>query len=179
MTRLDALQKHLRSVHGDVIHIRAPNHNSTKKRKANRAGSVESDHSAHPPLPEDHAPIDDTAPTEIVWTENERIWAGKQEGCSIEFVGYVVEKAKFNYLLKEHEGMLAELELLMTSEAELGTECDELLGMIMRKELLQPDSTSVSFLSSFLARYVVCRLTVFDRIVEPTRQKSRNSSKNS
>lgn len=142
MSRLDAVQKHLRSIHGDVILVGGPN-TTTKRRKPNRAGSVDSDHTSRPLALEESAPTEAPASTAIVWTENEWAWAGRFEGCSIEYVGYVVEKAKINYLLKEHEGMLAELEVLMTSEAEMGTECDELLNMIMRKELPQPGSTSV------------------------------------
>lgn len=139
LTRLDALQKHLRTVHGDVIlMVRGGTvQTSSKKRKTNRAVSVESE--VHP-VGEDHQPHDEPASNEIVWTASERATAAKHADLSLEKVGYIVEKAKWNYLLKEHEGLLNELEVVMTSEAELGMECEELLGMIMRNEL---NSTSV------------------------------------
>ena len=178
MSRLDAVQKHLRGIHGDIIHVGGPN-TTTKRRKPNRAGSVESDSTSRPLAPEELAPRQATTSTEIVWTENERAWAGRFEGCSMEYVGYVVEKAKFNYLLKEHEGMLAELEVLMTSEAEMGTECDELLDMIMRKELPQPGSTSV-LLPPFLHAPPLrpsCRLTGDQYNAGRTRRKNQDSSK--
>lgn len=85
---------------------------------------------------------------EIVnWTEEEEEWytalkrrAEEQGGEAAwgtgrNFVAYVVEKAKFSYVGKEHEGLCHELEVLGARESELGAECEVLLRRVLRAEM--------------------------------------------
>jgi len=52
---------------------------------------------------------------------------------SSEFVSYTVGKAKWNWLVREHEELGNELEGLVARENELRMECEGLLNGIMRK----------------------------------------------
>ena len=67
---------------------------------------------------------------------------GVEEGIAVErhpelgseFVCYTVGKAKWNWLIREHEELGNELEGLQAREDELKMECEMLLNGILRKE---------------------------------------------
>lgn len=59
----------------------------------------------------------------------------KHPGVGKGFLSYVVAKAKWAFLVGEHEGMAGEVEALGIREAEMGAECEELVKLIMRKEV--------------------------------------------
>lgn len=137
-TRTDALQKHMRIQHQEtIVATRKP---PSKKRKTARANSMDSQDPTSPVkggggVGEDDAGVDeeDLAP---VWTEEEEQLFEKHPELDRVFVAYVVAKAKWAYLMGEHEGLLNELEGLGVREAELGSECEVLLRRIMGKELV-------------------------------------------
>ncbi len=137
-TRTDALQKHMRIQHREQIaHGRRPQQKKAGGGGRRRAGSVDSGAGDEPeggPGAADAAAAED-ADAEPVWTEDELRLFGQHPERSKYVVGYVVERAKMQYGMKEHEGLLHELEALGAREAELGAECEELLRKVMRNEV--------------------------------------------
>ena len=132
-TRTDALQKHMRTQHGEVI---APTRKPPTKKRAPRAGSADS--VADVPFKDDDASTtlgDEDEDLEPLWTEEELELFDRHPTLGHNFAGFVVLKAKRAYLMSQHEGAAAELEALGVREAELGAECDELLRRVMRKEV--------------------------------------------
>ncbi|KAL8277584.1 hypothetical protein RQP46_010016 [Phenoliferia psychrophenolica] len=155
-TRTDALQKHMRTQHGEVI---APTRRPPTKKRAARAGSIDSvlDVSFGGAKDDDASTTlgDDEEDLELLWTEEEQETFDRHPTLGHPFVGYVVLKAKWAYLMGQHEGAAAELEALGIREAELGAECDELLRRVMRKEVGEDptDPTNGDMLESFLTSY--------------------------
>lgn len=132
-TRTDALQKHMRIQHGEtILPSRRP---PSKKRKTARANSMDSVLDGKGEDDDGTVAGDDEEDKEIAWTEEKLNVFEQHPTLSRHFVAYVVEKAKWAYLLGEHEGLLGELEALGTREAELGAECEELLKRVLRKEV--------------------------------------------
>lgn len=72
---------------------------------------------------------------EIVWTEEELALFEKHADLDRYFVANVVMKAKWAYLIGEHESLAGELEAVGIREAELGAECEELMRRIVRREI--------------------------------------------
>lgn len=74
--------------------------------------------------------------------EGEESWAADELAAFEEnphlprpFVAYVLAKAKWSYLIREHEGLAAECEALEVREAGLKGEVGSLLGAVLRKEV--------------------------------------------
>ncbi|KAK4702100.1 hypothetical protein P7C70_g4124, partial [Phenoliferia sp. Uapishka_3] len=155
-TRTDALQKHMRTQHKEVIGPSRRPPSKKARTAAARAGSIDS---ADTPFDGgDNAGAggdDEDDGLEPVWNEEELELFEKHPGVSRVFLGYVVEKAKWAYAMGQHEGMAAEVEALGIREAELGAECEELLRRVMRKELGDDptDPTNATMLGSFLTSY--------------------------
>ncbi|GAA5994316.1 hypothetical protein JCM11641_001814 [Rhodosporidiobolus odoratus] len=140
-TRTDALQKHMRVQHGEnTVQPRKTAEPGTGKAKSKKKGGgraareASEDSSFGPGAGEDEpvAAEEDAAPQYSV-DEIAAMHAHPELGH--EFVAYVVAKAKYAYLIAEHEGLAGELEALQSREAELAAEKEELLKGIMRREL--------------------------------------------
>ncbi|KAM0755088.1 hypothetical protein T439DRAFT_322143 [Meredithblackwellia eburnea MCA 4105] len=139
-TRTDALQKHMRTQHKEVITTARKPPGNSKKGKGARAGSVDSmfdGDDASTTLGDD----DGTggAGEEAPLTEEEQILLDKHPEASKNFLCYVLAKAKWAYLMGEHEGAAAELEALTSREEQLEEECEALVKKIMQRELSAED----------------------------------------
>ncbi|BGP10715.1 hypothetical protein JCM10049v2_006607 [Rhodotorula toruloides] len=174
-TRTDALQKHMRVQHGDkIVAGRQPpgsrinvdedgggkGKGKGKKRKT-RAGSDDSAFGAGGG-DDDSAFYGGVAGVEGGEDGEEATTYGADElaafaahpHLSHEFVAYVLAKAKYAYLIGEHEGLAGELEALMARENELQMEKDELVKGILRKEIgPAEDATGKHALEQFLSAY--------------------------
>ena len=140
-TRTDALQKHMRVQHGDkIITGRRPpskksttTNNSRSKQRANSEDSQidEDSHNQQEDLGEE---TDPNHPINLTSVE-ETMAFNQHPELSQDFVGYVIQKAKYSHLIKEHEELGHELEGLVARENELKMECEELLKGILRNEI--------------------------------------------
>lgn len=152
-TRTDALQKHMRIQHGEGTSSAAAGKKaqaSTSKKgttgakKGGRAGSYDSTGDADDdfPAPFEEQDLDDSsAGAGDAWTESDLALFARHPDMSRDAVAYVVAKAKWRYLLSEHEGLLHEAEALGTREMQLKAQCGDLVDRIMRKELGTADET--------------------------------------
>jgi hypothetical protein len=139
----------MRNNHGDVIVAAqltrpTPKGPSKKKKVTVRANSVDSlDYVEDATLPalgaagvgREGGGGDGENEEDAQWTEEELELFERFPGMGKWFVVYVVAKAKYAWLMGDHEGCLSELEALGIRESELGAECEELLRMILRKEV--------------------------------------------
>ncbi|GAA5969267.1 hypothetical protein JCM3765_002307 [Sporobolomyces pararoseus] len=166
-TRTDALQKHMRVQHGDkIITGRRPpskkstnhNNNSRNKQRANSEDSqFDDDNSTHPQAttedPLAAGEDDPNHPINLISVEENMAFHQHPE-LSQEFVGYVIQKAKYSHLIKEHEELGHELEGLVARENELKMECEELLKGILRNEIgKEEDQGGKVLLDKFLENY--------------------------
>ncbi|GAA5883143.1 hypothetical protein JCM16303_006111 [Sporobolomyces ruberrimus] len=160
-TRTDALQKHMRIQHGDkIITGRRPpskkSKNASGRRGGDRANSEDSQFDDENPAGgEDPSGVEeDPNSAANVITVEETMAFDRHPELSQEFVGYVVGKAKYCHLIKEHEELGHELEALQTREDELRMECEVLLKGILRKEVgNDEDQGGHALLDSFLEDY--------------------------
>jgi hypothetical protein len=139
-TRTDALQKHMRIQHGDKIVTarRPPSKKSTNAGKGaskakDRAMSEESqfsNNSQHDGAEEEEGGGGGGGMGGV----EESMAVERHPELSSEFVSYTVGKAKWNWLVREHEELGNELEGLVARENELKMECEGLLNGIMRKD---------------------------------------------
>lgn len=129
------MQKHMRMQHHETIV--ATRKQASKKRKTVRANSMDSVDPTSP-VKGGAAEEEGEEEEEVVWTEEEEVLFMAHPGLDRTFVAYVVAKAKWAYLMGEHEGLLNELEGLGVREAELGSECEVMLQRIMERELVDP-----------------------------------------
>lgn len=122
----------MRTQHKEIIGpTRRPPSKKGARAAAARAGSIDSVLDVpFGGVPEEHAEEE-----EDDWAEEELAVFERHPEASRPFVGYVVGKAKWAYLMREHEGLAGELEALGNRESELGAECDELLRRVMRNEV--------------------------------------------
>ncbi|BGP50975.1 hypothetical protein JCM10450v2_006901 [Rhodotorula kratochvilovae] len=178
-TRTDALQKHMRVQHGDVIvAARAPPRAGaggddtpapTKKgkgkgKKRAREGSDDSgfggggggaagdDDAAFAPGGGGGGAGDEG--DEIAYGADELLALHTHADLPPAFVAYTLAKAKAAYLMREHEGMAHELEGLSARERELEGEREALLRLVMRKELSADESPEGrAALEKFLSAY--------------------------
>ena len=100
-----------------------------------RAGSVDSVEDAEANGAGDGAGPGEDTDAEPVWTEDDLSLFDRHPDQSKFLVGYVVERAKWQYAVGEHEGLLHEAEALGAREAELGAECEELLRRCLTREV--------------------------------------------
>lgn len=132
----------MRIQHGDkIITGRRP---PSKKSKGKRAGSEDSQfdeaetaggtNNNNAEEPAVAGEDDPNHPINVITTE-ETMAFDKHPELSQEFVGYIIGKAKYGYLIREHEELGHELEALQAREDELRMECEELLKGILRKEI--------------------------------------------
>ncbi|GAA5866252.1 hypothetical protein JCM8547_007217 [Rhodosporidiobolus lusitaniae] len=168
-TRTDALQKHMRVQHGDnIVASRkpagggddgegAPSKGKGKgkakgKKRGARADSEDSafdDDGALAPAPGEGG--DDAGPA---YSADELHAASLHPELSADFVTYVVAKAKYAYVVQEHEGLVNEAEAVGLREAELRAECEALVRGIMRKEVGPSESPAgQQALDQFLTSY--------------------------
>ncbi|GAA6063058.1 hypothetical protein JCM10212_003003 [Sporobolomyces blumeae] len=168
-TRTDALQKHMRVQHGDKIVTarRPPNKKKLAAARSGRAGSDDSGFGGGGIGDEDASFVDGggeegdfeagggTGAGAAIATGQEELDAiHAHPELSPEFVSYVVGKAKYGHLIKEHEGMAHELEALKTRELELEMECEELLKGILRNQVgTTEDAHGQRQLETFLTEY--------------------------
>lgn len=145
-TRTDALQKHMRIQHGEIIlpstKRPGPSAPSTttstttnSKRSKIRANSIDSNNDHEDQDEEQQSTSIQVTEGETNWTEEELEIFEQNPNLSKNFLAYVLVKAKFNYALGEHEDLAGELEALGVREGLLGGQCEELLRGILRKEL--------------------------------------------
>lgn len=99
----------------------------------------------------------DEAEAGEAWTEDELELFEKHPELSKWFAAFVVAKAKWKYLIGEHEGLLGELESFGTREAELLAENEELLKRIMKKEVGYVQSFSIHFVPRARELIWACR----------------------
>ncbi|GAA5881476.1 hypothetical protein JCM1840_001102 [Sporobolomyces johnsonii] len=156
-TRTDALQKHMRVQHGDKI-VAARRPPSKKPKKSARAGSEDSgfghDDDGASTLADGALDGDDGAGGEPQWSAEELVAFHQHQDLSQEFVSYVLMKAKWAYLVGEHEGMANELEALQAREDELGMEVQELVAGVMSKEVgSTEDQGGQQLLEQYLTAY--------------------------
>ncbi|GAA6044040.1 hypothetical protein JCM8097_001384 [Rhodosporidiobolus ruineniae] len=178
-TRTDALQKHMRVQHGDnIVAARKPPGGAAgadedggggtskgkkgkgKGKKGGRAAREMSDDSAFGAAAvEDDgaggaggagAGGEDDAP--LAFAADELSAMALHPELSADFVAYVVAKAKYAYLIGEHEGMVNELEALRDRERELRMENEALLQGVMRKEV-GSDPAERAALDQFFTSY--------------------------
>lgn len=164
-TRTDALQKHMRVQHGDkIVAGRQPPGSKSaadadgdagkggggrgkgKKRKT-RAGSDDSAFGAGGGGGDDDGSFygggagvgeggeDGDEGLATAYGADELAAFAAHPHLSHEFVAYVLAKAKYAYLIGEHEGLADELEALVARENELQMEKDELVKGVLRKEI--------------------------------------------
>ncbi|SCZ97593.1 BZ3500_MvSof-1268-A1-R1_Chr4-3g07278 [Microbotryum saponariae] len=161
-TRTDALQKHMRIQHGDrILPSRKP---PLKKRKAAtalgaRASSVESesgttlhesnlDEELLPLGPDDGEDLMNTH--DVQWSPDELEVFKRHSECSREFLAYVLLKAQWRAALQEQETLASEVEVIGTREAELASQCEDLVRHILQRELQSPqDARIVEFSTAF------------------------------
>ncbi|GAA5837999.1 hypothetical protein JCM11251_006819 [Rhodosporidiobolus azoricus] len=179
-TRTDALQKHMRVQHGDII-ITAASHTRPKAgdddglapakkgkgkgkgKKGARGKRAESEDSAFGAAgggggaDEEYAPPPgaDDDPSAFSYDPSSLSAMALNPALPPDFVAYIVNKAKYRYLLNEHEGLAGELEALRAREAELGAEREVLLRGILRREVGESDPSPESrqALEQFLTNY--------------------------
>lgn len=133
-TRTDALQKHMRVQHGEVILPgRRPPSKKSRTARSGRAGSVDSGDGAHDD--DEAGASEDEDAKEPEWDADDEAAFAEHPKLGRGFVGYVVMRAKFEYAIKENEERAHQVEVLATREAELGAQCEELLRRIMRNEI--------------------------------------------
>jgi len=142
-TRTDALQKHMRLTHDEILPMsRKP---PTKKRKLNEGDAASVDgvkREADADEENDGGEVDVTN-SEIVPTENgveedspEMIQLFQQmPEHSTDFLRYIVAAVKHRYIMGEHESLLAELEVCRRKENALCTQKDAILDQIFASEL--------------------------------------------
>lgn len=142
-TRTDALQKHMRNQHGEgklpaaASATPATSKKSQSKRGA-RAGSFDSNAGELDddfPAPDDEQDPDDLGAGADTWSDADMALFAQHPDMSREALAYIVAKAKWRYLLNEHEGLLHEAEALGSREKQLKEQCGELVDQILRKEL--------------------------------------------
>ncbi|GAA5944867.1 C2H2-type zinc finger protein [Sporobolomyces koalae] len=154
-TRTDALQKHMRIQHGDkILTGRRPPSNKKAKAasKRDRANSEDSQFDDAGSMHEDDPEHSNVA--NIPTSAEEMMALNSHPDLSPEFVGYVIQKAKYNYLIREHEELGHELESLQAREDELRVECNELLNRILRDELGKgEDQGGRALLDKFIDNY--------------------------
>ncbi|GAA6021182.1 hypothetical protein JCM11491_001598 [Sporobolomyces phaffii] len=159
-TRTDALQKHMRIQHGDKI-LTGRRPPSKKSRASNRrAGSEDSqfdDDAAGGGGGDDPATAavdDDPNSAANTISVEEQMAFHQHAHLSTEFVGYVVTKAKYSHLIREHEELGHEAEALQVREDELRMECEEMLKGILRNEVgSKEDRDGKVLLDQFLEEY--------------------------
>ncbi|GAA5912107.1 C2H2-type zinc finger protein [Sporobolomyces salmoneus] len=160
-TRTDALQKHMRIQHQDKIITgrRPPSKKSKGGKRGERLNSEDSqfDDDAPPGGDDPSSTLpgeDDPNHPSNVTSREESLAFHRHPELSQEFVSYVVSKAKYAHLIKEHEELGHELEAVQTREDELRMECEELLKGILRKEVGEgEDQGGKVLLDKFLEEY--------------------------
>ncbi|SCV69340.1 BQ2448_2360 [Microbotryum intermedium] len=162
-TRTDALQKHMRIQHGDrILPSRKP---PPKKRKVTsvagaRAPSVESEGGTT--MPESDlqgeellalGPDEGEDPMntqDMQWSTDELEVFKQHPGCSRDFLAYILLKAQWRAALQEQEILASELEVVGSREAELASQCEELVKYILQRELQSSQGTRIAgFSTSF------------------------------
>ncbi|GAA6052132.1 hypothetical protein JCM3770_001236 [Rhodotorula araucariae] len=178
-TRTDALQKHMRVQHGDVIlAARAPPRTGddapapskkAKKAKGKRGAREASDDSGFGGgaggggAGDDDAAFtpgggggggDDDEAGGWSYGADELAAMHAHPDVPATIVAYALVKAKAAFLVGEHEGLAHELEALTRREQELAAETDALLRLVMRKELAADETPAGrAALDSFLDAY--------------------------
>ncbi|GAA5843448.1 hypothetical protein JCM3766R1_004331 [Sporobolomyces carnicolor] len=169
-TRTDALQKHMRIQHGDKILTgrRPPAKKPKGGKRGDRAHSEDSqfDDDTNNDDPTTTATLaaageDDPNHPANVTTAEETLAFDCHPELSTDFVGYVVQKAKYSHLIQEHEELGHELEALQTRRDELRMECDDLLKRILDNEVgRDEDEGGKALLTKFVENYDHAPLTL-------------------